>query len=90
MTAIGKRCARCREYLPAEAFMPNPKMRSGLNSWCRPCVAERNRQWRAENPAYVDEANARKRDERRLRPEDVRRIERERYARRRARERGDS
>jgi len=32
-----KTCARCKEVLPVSAFPPNPKLKSGLHSYCRPC-----------------------------------------------------
>ncbi len=32
-------------------------MLSGLHSWCRACVKERNRIWRAANPEYVANTN---------------------------------
>jgi hypothetical protein len=56
-----KRCARCREVLPAEAFTPKPQAQTGLSSWCRPCVAARNQQWRAENRGYIETSNAARR-----------------------------
>lgn len=37
MTAKTKPCARCKEVLPVSAFPPNPKLKSGLHSYCRPC-----------------------------------------------------
>jgi predicted Zn-ribbon and HTH transcriptional regulator len=60
-TYRAKRCPRCRQMLPAAAFRLNPKMRSGLSSWCRPCMAVRNREWRDANPEYVAAANAARR-----------------------------
>jgi hypothetical protein len=45
-----KLCARCDQWKPLEAFRPNPRMRSGLNSWCKGCQKQRNREWRAEHP----------------------------------------
>ena len=44
-----KECARCGWFRPAENFRPNPRLRSGLSSWCRECCREANRRWRAEN-----------------------------------------
>ncbi len=52
-----KKCARCQLVLPAAAFIRNGLMRSGLHSWCRGCVKERNRIWRAANPEYVANVN---------------------------------
>jgi hypothetical protein len=46
-----KHCSRCREYLPFEAFRPNPRnKRFGLDAWCRGCRAEYLREHRAANP----------------------------------------
>jgi hypothetical protein len=59
---IMKRCARCRQVLPAAVFAPNARLLTGLHSWCRPCVAARNREWRAENAGYVAAANAARRE----------------------------
>jgi len=49
-------CARCGEWLPAEAF--RPRLAGGLRSWCNPCAVERTRQWQAE---HRDELNAKRR-----------------------------
>jgi hypothetical protein len=59
---IVHRCARCRQILPVTEFAPNPRMKSGVHSWCRPCAAERNREWRAANAGYVEAANAARRE----------------------------
>src|SRR3954447_16590017 len=58
---IVKRGARCRQVLPAEAFPANPRMKTGLGSWCRECQLERNRRWRAEHPEYAAKVNAARR-----------------------------
>ena len=58
-----KRCARCGEWLPVEEFRPNPKLRSGLHSWCKRCCAESAKQWREANRERVEESNARRRAE---------------------------
>lgn len=55
VTDTAKRCARCNRMLPHGAFMPNPRMRSGLHSWCRECAADRTRQWREENWDRINE-----------------------------------
>jgi hypothetical protein len=54
----GKRCSRCCEWLPAAAFRPNPRMSSGLHSWCRACAREGMREWRAE---HREQLNAKRR-----------------------------
>jgi hypothetical protein len=38
-------------------------MRSGLDSWCKECHLERNREWRAEHPEYEQGYNERRRSE---------------------------
>lgn len=60
-----KPCARCKEVKPASEFNRDPKLKSGLQSWCRPCMAwnskrhyrnnrqaqiGRSRQWALDNP----------------------------------------
>lgn len=57
-----QRCARCRRVLPARTFRTNPKMRSGLNSWCKACAVARMRQWRVEHPEAVAASNAARRE----------------------------
>jgi hypothetical protein len=57
-----KRCVRCERWLPFEAFRANPRLRSGLNSWCKECQLERGRQWRAEHPEYEQRYNERRRE----------------------------
>lgn len=56
-----KRCVHCEQWQPLEAFRPNPRMRSGLNSWCKECQKERNREWRAEHPEYEKNYNEKRR-----------------------------
>jgi hypothetical protein len=61
VTAIkGKWCCSCREWLPIDAFRPNPNNRNGIDSWCRPCHAKAVREWRAKNGV---EYNAKRRRE---------------------------
>ena len=47
------RCAKCREVLPADSFRPNPKMKSGVHSWCKPCTVASTREWRIKNQERV-------------------------------------
>jgi hypothetical protein len=56
-----KLCACCGLVLELDAFRPNPKLRSGLSSWCRECQVERTRRWRAEHPEAVEASNAQRR-----------------------------
>jgi hypothetical protein len=58
-----KLCSRCDRWLPLEGFRPNPRMRSGLNSWCKECQLERTRQWRAKNSESVRAYNEKRRAE---------------------------
>jgi hypothetical protein len=57
----GRRCTRCKEFLPFSAFRPNLRLSSGWSSWCRACCVERNRQWRAEHPEQQQAYNERRR-----------------------------
>lgn len=72
-------CARCRQVLPAAEFRPNPRLRSGLNSWCNPCQVAKTREWRAANRDKL--AEWRRSNAERLRAKD-----RERYTPRPLRE----
>jgi len=62
-TEPGKWCCACRQWLPLEAFGPNPELRSGFKSSCRSCCAERTRQWREANPEYLADYNEKRRAE---------------------------
>lgn len=44
-----KPCPHCGLALPLEAFARSSKSKSGLQSWCRECTAERFAQHYAEN-----------------------------------------
>jgi hypothetical protein len=52
-------CRDCEVALPASSFGRDSHAPEGLNRRCRPCVAERNRQYRSNNPDKVREANRR-------------------------------
>lgn len=52
-----KRCSRCEQTLPVADFRANAKLRSGWDSWCRPCRAKANQIWRADHVEYVEQAN---------------------------------
>ena len=53
----GKACRRCGEVREAAQFPPNPRMRDGLHSWCRVCMAGASRRWRDANPDRVEAYN---------------------------------
>lgn len=55
------RCTHCERWLPLERFAPNPRLRSGLNSWCRECQVGATRRWREANPGYQAAYNERRR-----------------------------
>lgn len=46
-----KSCTRCGGTKPASDFSTQPSRKDGLSSWCRPCLAENTRSYRAD-PAY--------------------------------------
>jgi hypothetical protein len=52
----GKRCTRCREFLPFSAFRPNLRLKGGWHSWCRGCCVEATRAWREQNRERVNAA----------------------------------
>jgi len=53
-----KRCARCEDEKPASEFAKNPKLRSGLDSYCHSCKLEAQRRSRAK---HKDRYNAARR-----------------------------
>lgn len=53
-----KRCTHCGRWLPLEAFAANPKLRSGLNSWCKQCTVKATKRWRRK---HRDAINLRRR-----------------------------
>ena len=56
-------CSRCRRWLDEGSFRPNPAMLSGLHPWCRECVSDYGREWRAANPEWVKRYQAAQRAE---------------------------
>lgn len=54
-------CSRCRRWLDEGSFRPNPAMLSGLHPWCRKCVSNYGREWRAANPEWVERYQAEQR-----------------------------
>ena len=52
-----KACRRCGEVKAAAEFARNPRMRDGLHSWCRVCMAWAARRWRERNPERVEAYN---------------------------------
>lgn len=54
----GRVCTRCERWRQASMFRPNPKLRGGLDSWCRGCHVDETRGWRE---VKADEVNARRR-----------------------------
>jgi hypothetical protein len=54
---IVKTCRRCGETKGAEEFPPNRRLRDGLHSYCRACMAVYSRRWREQNPGRVAERN---------------------------------
>src|SRR3954469_23290702 len=54
-------CSRCKRSLPVTAFKPNPKLRRGLDSWCRSCHNEATARWRESNPRQVEAYNGARR-----------------------------
>jgi hypothetical protein len=62
-----KTCRHCGEVKDGAEFAPNPRMRDGLHSWCRVCMAAAMKRWRERNVAKVEAYNR----SRRVRPEYV-------------------
>lgn len=45
-----KRCTRCRQEKPLDAFSPNRISKDGRTSHCKACCAEKKQVWRDANP----------------------------------------
>lgn len=50
----GKLCGRCEAWKPREAFLRNPRTRTGLGSFCGPCRLATSRGDRGVHPDDVD------------------------------------
>jgi hypothetical protein len=48
-----KRCARCDEWKPLDAFRPNRQNRTGLNSYRRVCARAATQDWRRRNREQI-------------------------------------
>lgn len=48
-----KVCVACKVRKAASEFRPNARMKSGLESYCRPCAVAKSAEWRAKNPDKV-------------------------------------
>jgi len=51
-----KSCTHCQQWLPFDAFAPNPKLKSGRDSWCRKCRVTATQDWRARNRDEINRA----------------------------------
>jgi hypothetical protein len=54
-----KACTKCKQVKLFDFFSPNPRMRDGRGSWCKPCVAAQTKLYNAarmrarmQNPEY--------------------------------------
>lgn len=45
-----KKCACCKEIKPAAMFSKSTGRKGNLYSWCRPCCAIKQKEWRNKNP----------------------------------------
>jgi hypothetical protein len=52
-TARVKRCSRCTLTKPTDAFSSHPHTRDRLQSWCRDCLADHQRERRAADRVVV-------------------------------------
>lgn len=48
-----KRCTRCKQAKPVDAFSRNRRRKDGLNSHCKTCVSETYSEWYQDNRAAV-------------------------------------
>ena len=56
-----RQCSKCFLWFPVAAFRPNPRLKSGLSSWCGSCHVLAQRRWRAAHPEYDAAYNASRR-----------------------------
>ena len=50
----GRLCARCGESKPLSMFHRAPRMRDGLQSWCKACASASTQAWRARNREAIN------------------------------------
>lgn len=86
-----KTCTKCKQVKLFDFFSPNPRMRDGKGSWCKPCVAAQTQTYNAErmrvrmqNPEYKAKAYAQAAEYRRRNADAVRGMKLTHTARRRA------
>jgi hypothetical protein len=48
-----KTCPDCNRTLPLSGFTKNAARVDGLSVYCKPCAAERQREWKHNNPEKV-------------------------------------
>jgi len=53
-----KTCSHCGETRPVSSFGRNRQALDGLHYYCKPCAAERQRQWAKAHPEKVREMRA--------------------------------
>lgn len=51
-----KTCSKCQSKKPQADFGKNSRSRDGLQSWCRVCFRDYNKQWYPANKKRVLEA----------------------------------
>jgi 5-methylcytosine-specific restriction endonuclease McrA len=59
VAAAVKTCPRCGEEKPLEAFARNRSKASGRDSYCTPCMVEKNREYKRRNPDQRRETSRR-------------------------------
>ena len=61
-TTTTKKCTRCQKWRKVETFHKDRHQKDGLSSWCKPCTASYDREYRARKkaePAATTRAKAR-------------------------------
>lgn len=53
------RCSGCAKTLPVSHFTPDPSRSTGCHTYCRPCAAERFREYRRTHLAECRERERR-------------------------------
>lgn len=54
-----KKCGKCKLVLPVENFSKNKSKKDGWHDWCKKCVVENARKWRAEHREQSRESSRR-------------------------------
>jgi hypothetical protein len=60
-----KRCSKCNSERTKSEFGISSRTKDGLNSWCKPCVRERSKQWYEGNKEKANKKSSKRSQDRR-------------------------